>query len=145
MIKLIIRFLLSLSIFLLSGHGQLVAHTYKENIFHSSLKNLDKTALICLSKGQHDSKLLSIKRDSSGTAQEGFFTKASVVEINEKENECAPCKKPVNSSRYFSTLIHAQLIEYTSAYIKNRLSFYKQFARYLSPEARYLLFRVFRL
>lgn len=145
MIKLIIRFLLSLSIFLLlSGHSSLTAHIDKESTFHTAIQQLDESVNTCCDAVHHDPKLI-FRGSTSGTEKGDHILEVSVVEINEEKDEWVTIKKYVESRNFFTTFFNPQLPEHSSEYIKSRLSFYKQFYHYLSPAPRYLLFRVFRL
>jgi hypothetical protein len=144
MIMLIIRFLLSLSIFLLSGHNYLSAHTDKESIFLTAIQELEGSVNMHFDAVYHDPKLI-IKGATSGTEKGDLILEVSVVEINEEKDEWLSNKKYVESSNFFTTLFYLQLPEYSSEYTKSYWSFYKQISNYLSSEPRYLLFRVLRL
>lgn len=108
MVKTVLKYFLSLIIFLLYGHGLLHAHTGRECIHYSSTEILDCIALSSQDTVQDDQALIEIP-SSSNSKHDDLKFKASVIELEEEDESSESFKKYTDNVSY-ATFLHASLI-----------------------------------
>lgn len=141
MIKALIKYLLSLSILLLSVYSNLYAHSYQECICHASKKTLLRSERASLGS-MHTNQTLLLK--STLSSREKETCKIIAAEIEEDKHEWISLKKFLDGSNYFTTLFYALAFGYLGLFLKKCLPSCKH-SIYFSSYKWYLLFRVFRI
>ncbi len=140
MIKALLKYLLSLSILLLSGYSQLTAHPYKESTFHSPIRNLNEAEHATCGIEQYDHSFI-IKSSSPDEEKKNYKIDVAENEV-EEEDEIVFSRKHFQSGNYAASIFFAQTFKrFFNG--KKILPFYKYFSRTLS--CRYLIFEAFRI
>jgi hypothetical protein len=142
MIKALLKYLLSACILLLSGHSFLHAHANQDRIRHSSIKNLETSALagFCIVQNSLTPMIRSL---SSGREKENNDLNALVVCDNDDDDELISFKKHPGSSHYSASIFFAQTSGYFSGHGKKTTPSYQRFS--YAPSYRHLVFRAFRI
>lgn len=141
MIKGLIKYLLPLSILLLSVYGQLAAHTYKESTFYSPIKNhLRGSAYAFLGTLQNGQAFIT--KSSSSDPEKKLKIAATLIE--KEENELHSSKKYVESSHFLTSIFCTQLLEYLFRSIHKGFLFCKHFSN-TSSYRWHLIIQVFRI
>jgi len=141
MLKAYTKYLLSLCILLLSVYSQLYAHTYRDGISHSSLKNQINSEQARFGTGQN-SPVLARKFVLSVTEKESL--KIGVAEIEEEDNKLISFKKYLKNSNYFSTVFYALVFGFLGLFLRIHLPSCKHSLNFPSYKL-FLLFRVIRI
>lgn len=136
----LIKFLVSL-IILLSGGGQLNAHTEKDTAPYSSIKSLQEAEHVDLGL-EYLKKEYTLKSGVPVTEKQGDKIHATDNEI--EEDETSSYKKNLEISKFFTTDSYSQTHEYFCHYTKRRLAIRKRFF-YFSSYKWYIIFGVFRI
>jgi len=137
--KLMIRFFLTLCIFLLSGYSQFYAHAGQDHILHSSVTTLNGPAHASLGTAQ-DHQALALHFAASNTDSH----KIVAEEITEEEHKSVSFKKYLESSSCITAVFYALTFAYFCHLIKKRLLSCEHSFDFASHK-RYLLFRVLRI
>lgn len=149
MVKFLIRFLLSLSILLLSGYSYLYAHSHQEGAFSSLKKNLKEADQSGVSFFR-SSSAFTIQSSSSNTEKPPVKIEAAeIIEIEEEEDKdendkLIALKKHSESSNHFAAIFND--LVFGSLFQGDCIDFpfWKSFS-YHSSYRLYLIFRVFRI
>ncbi|MEN7551116.1 hypothetical protein AAG747_24555 [Rapidithrix thailandica] len=141
MTKTFIKYLLSLSIFLLGGYSQLAAHTSQEDTCLSLIKRLKK------SEGTgfgtiRESQDLSRHAIVSSSKQEGVEIEAE--DIEEEDDLLTSFERKLSSGNLFAAIFNAQAAEFLFSYIRKCLRDGKPFL-YINPYSRQIIFQVFKI
>ncbi|MGS2764640.1 hypothetical protein [Sinomicrobium sp. M5D2P9] len=140
--KLVIRFFISLSVFLLSGHHLLYAHMdHDEGV--APVSNLESYEFAGLETA-HDHPDFVIRPASLHREKRGHETEERNIE--EEYNELISLKKHSGSGNVHITALFYALIFGNFLYpAKKRLFFSRHFSHFLSLTPLYIRFRVFRI
>jgi hypothetical protein len=141
--KFLIRFFLSLYIFLLGGYSLLNAHAYEGYVHHSTI-NLSKKSDVASFVKERSNLVLIEKPTSSVPKKERF--RIEITEKEMEEDELVTHKKNLVVSNcftaFFDTDAHGSFIR---RYLKTRLPFGKHFSYLFSYKSLHLIFQVFRI
>ena len=132
--KLLVRFFLSLCIFLLNGNSQLCAHAH-----HGFIHPFSTPDHVHLDVLRHKfSTVIKPVLPHKKKAKEYIC-----VTDEEEEDNFVPFKKRFEVSNYFTDVFGAQMSGYFCGYVKKRLLCCQQFSHFLSDT--YLRFRAIRI
>ncbi|MGS2741037.1 hypothetical protein [Sinomicrobium sp. M5D2P17] len=142
--KLVIRFFISLSVFLLSGYNLLHAHVDRDDVSCiAPVSNMESYEFAGFDAIQ-DNPDFVIRSVSLNREKRGHETEERNIE--EEYNELISLKKYSGSSNMHITALFYTLIFGSFLYHANkRLFFSRHFSRFLSLTPLYIRFRVFRL
>lgn len=138
--KLLFRFFLSLTFFLLSGYNCIYASSYNDYVRYASTKTLQKSRAVGL---EH-----IIYNQAIDARYIPHFTKSEKIKFiceddNDNDNvEITLLKKQVADNNYFAALFN-QSAEDICFYLKKRLPFCKHLAYFSSY--RYIFLQVIRI
>ena len=137
MIKLITRFVLSLSILLSSGYSQLYAHAIEEAPHYTPSNSLlsHQNSTVDSDFAEH---LQVLHNHASGTV------KVDATDIEEKDDVLVSFKKFVQSSNYFTAIFCTLILGFLYRFIQKSLFFSKHFYYKLSHR-KHLLIQVFTI
>ena len=132
-----------LSVFLLSGYGQLIAHTYHDECNHYSVCTTDRPAFSSPASGQR-SPMFVLHRASSATDKQYRSFEVTFVENEEEDHKTVASKKATTTPHLFAILCYAQAFhEFLLADAKKFLP--EQHAQMLTTYERHILLQVLRL
>ncbi|MBC3538693.1 hypothetical protein ACFSC6_19800 [Rufibacter sediminis] len=138
--KVFLKYLLSLSILLLSGYSPLYAHAPKESLYHASPRNMQKNVQAAIGAVQKD--LSHLITYSSAVAEKAHNDR--YLAEAETEEDKPLLKKTQENSTYLTAVFYAQALAFLLFFLKKNLTYYKDFFSF--PAQRlYILFRVFRI
>lgn len=138
--KFLIRFLISLTVFVLTGYGQLDAHTHNEGNSDTIVKNLDRVGNVNVDIVSHGTNLM---RSSHYFEPDTSKIRATDNE-GEEEELSQTSKKSSEISSYFIPSFFNNVPASFYHYVKKSLPFTEHFSHFTSYR-RYIAFRVFRI
>ncbi len=143
MIKILLSYLVPLSMLLMSGYSQLAAPSDQDVTFDALVDNFDESTPIHFGSAHPD--LASSLYSSSADAERSVAVEVAEIVEEKEENESDLFKKYVAHCDHATSLFNAHRADYFGHFTKKRLSSYKHFSHYASLASRHLLFRVFRI
>ena len=143
MIKVLLRYLMPLSVLLVSGYCQLAASLDQDITFGTLLEDFSASTPVHFGSA-HPDVAANLYSSSSDTGKKAIVEVAKIVEEKE-ENESDPFIKYVTRCYCVIPLFDAHRADYFGHFMKERLSSYRHFSYFSSLPSRYLLVRVFRL
>jgi len=139
--KFLVRFFISLFIFLLAGYGQVYAHTSQDTMNYAAIKSLSEPKHSVLADFIK-SRDINVKADISALSKVNDKVDAS---DNEDEDEKPiSIKKLLDNGNYYTTVFNTQTPGYFFSNVKKRLTNFKPFSSATS-QRKYILFRVIRI
>ncbi|KAF2520191.1 hypothetical protein E0W68_02915 [Flavobacterium salilacus subsp. salilacus] len=138
--KLLVRFFLLLTIFLLGGKSALYANVYTGYSNDHSVKKIESSETV---NPDYEGQDFIIKYVLSDIEQEDFEWLA-IDDSETEEEKLTSFRKCLAINNYFTSSFCTQASQYFSYHIKKRLSLHKQFFYFISS-SRYITFRVIRL
>jgi hypothetical protein len=137
--KFLVRFFIALSVFMLTGFGQLHASAHKDSkgVLLEKSENLKEQYIDALLNGHP-----SIVKSSHYFQPDNSSIRATDNEV--EEDELSSAKKYLDANKYFSVSLFDQSLVNLSHSIKNNLFFNKHFFP-LSSYRRFIVFRVIRI
>ncbi|MDG3581252.1 MULTISPECIES: hypothetical protein [Galbibacter] len=139
--KLLLKFFISLCVILISGFGQLYAHSSQDAVAYSSIRSLENFTHTnyCVLQDAHDPNAVSF---SPGLEKRDH--KIEITESEVTEEELISFKKDSEIADYLTSLW--QLNAYKYAFLNNRkTTFLDKQTSYLSSFRWYIVFRVIRI
>ncbi len=143
MIKVLLNYLVPLSVLLMSGYSQLAAPSDQDTTFDALLDNFGESVPIHFGSA-HPDLAANLYSSSTDTEKSAVGEVAEIVEEKE-ENESDSFKKYVAHCYHAILLFNAHQADYFGHITKKRLSSYQHFSYFSSLPARHLLVRVFRI
>ena len=135
------KFFLTLYIVLLSGMGQVYAHSFEKNTFSAPSKNRLTTGFNSLDNVMQDNSLV-IKRHSSGKENNLIFEE---TDKEEEEDEHDTNEKHLEGGNYFIALFDNAIIGSYSDDFDNLGLYSNEQITYTASCGKYIVLRVIRI